>query len=141
MLVAFSNGFFFPSGGGPPRTNAMMERKVMTAERSRTHLGNPLFWMRKVMANGNAKPANLWLVTTHACQSYLEGANFMPTCRGPSRCYAHSEVFIPWKPLIVSARIVTWQNRHGTCLNGDIIAMHKEAGHPNASHQALSQEH
>ena len=104
MLVAFSNGFFFPSGGGPPKTNATMERKAMTAERSRTPLGNPLFWMRKVIANGNARPANLWLVTIHACQLYLEGAKFMLTCRGPSRCYAHSEVFISWKPLIVLAK-------------------------------------
>ena len=51
-----------------------MEKKAMTAERSRAPLGNPLFWMRKVMANGNTRPANLWLVATHAGQSYLEDA-------------------------------------------------------------------
>ena len=66
--------------------------------------------MRKVMANGNVRPANLWLVTTHACQSYLEDAKFMLTCSGPSRCYTTAKyLFLETTDCI--SKIVTWQNQ------------------------------
>lgn len=134
------NLFFFPSGGGPPKTNATIEKKAMTAERSRAPLGNPLFWMRKVMANGNTRPANLWLVATHAGQSYLEDAKCILTLP----IGAPADVMTTAKYLLLGNHWL-YQQKHNVAkstwhyLNGDIRAMHKEAGHHNTSHQALSQ--